>query len=74
MVQGMAAGFVVGVGGPLARAVWYVALDDHDVAMQAARDAAGSAAAYQPVQIIGELGQADLDQLGLALGQVQKKT
>ena len=67
-----AAGFVVRVG-RLSSSVWYVAVDNPDAAMQAARDVAGSDAAYEPIQILSELTQAEVDQLKLAAGQAQKR-
>ena len=63
----MTRGYVVRIGAlcPL-KNVWHVALADPDVALQAAHDAAGPTAAYQEVEIIGDLGPGELEQLGLA--------
>ena len=70
----MTRGYVVRIGGSLASDVWDVALADPNVALQAARHAAGPNAAYQEVRIIGGLNPGELDQLGLVPGQVQKRS
>jgi hypothetical protein len=49
-----AAGFIVRIG-LMSSKLWYVALDDRDIALQVARDAARDDAAYADIQIVGEL-------------------